>query len=71
MKFSLRRLRLDRGGYTTDGRYFGVGRPLYEAEHLADNTPPDDYVLKVYRAWDREEAKENVSRDYPTATFYR
>lgn len=30
MKVELVRLRLNQGGYTDDGRYYGVGAPLYQ-----------------------------------------
>lgn len=53
-KVSLRRVYLDRGGYDSGGRYFGVGEPLYVAES-------DEYDWREYvRARSREEAKEKV-----------
>lgn len=61
--FSLRRVRLDRGGYSPDGAYWGLGAWLYHAMS-------DDAEIHV-RAADREHAKEIVSRYYPGAEFWR
>lgn len=64
-KFTLHRERLNQGGYTTGGRYFGVGQPLY---FYSD----DDGLLCDYiRADDRQHAKEIIRAKYPHAKFYR
>lgn len=61
----LRRERLDRQGYTSWGRYFGAGRPLFR--FWTDDGEIDDWV----RANDREEAKERIWREIPNAIFFR
>lgn len=75
-KFELRRVRLDRGGYTSNGRYFGQGAPLYEycgeVEGLTIRGEPSvrlrcDHV----RAYSRDEAKTILRAQYPKARFYR
>ena len=61
----LTRERLDRGGYTSWGQYFGLGVPLYRFS--TDDGEIDGWV----RAADREKAKEKIWRDYPRAIFFR
>ena len=65
-KFALYRIRLNGGGYTPEGYYFGRGAPLYY--YQSDDTPEDNGYI---RALTRESAKEQVRRYYPKATFYR
>jgi hypothetical protein len=64
-KMVLRRIRLDRGGYDSNGTYFGVGMPLY---WYADEGGSVDDVL---RAPDRASAKAEILKKYPKARFYR
>ena len=64
VKLYLRRVRINSGGYCPKGTYFGIGRPLYWA---ADADGEVDFVI---RADDREDAKLEVLRDYPNATFF-
>jgi len=64
-KMTLRKIRLDSGGYDPNGTYFGIGAPLY---WYADQGGNVDAVL---RAQDRAEAKRQVLKKYPTAKFYR
>jgi len=54
MKYTLQRVRLDRGGYTSSGRYYGTGAPLYEAYN------PETGESLVFRAADRATAKRHV-----------
>lgn len=62
-KVSLRRVRLDQGGYDQGGAYWGHGQPLFCAWN--DENPP------VYvRATDRDTAKADLARMYEV-TFYR
>lgn len=59
-KVELRRVRVDRQGYDENGRYWGVGPPLFMAEDA------EDYRLyaETFRATDRETAKDRVRRKY-------
>lgn len=70
-KFALRREKLDQGGYTSRGQYFGVGAPLfrYSGEGLENGTEVyiDDYI----RARDHKDAKAKIQATYPLASFYR
>jgi hypothetical protein len=63
------------------GRYWGNGQPLYR---LYADTPDDarlkpgdihigsDAFIEDYlRAYDRNDAKEQILKDYPNATFFR
>lgn len=50
---SLQRVRLDRGGYDSDGKYFGVGEPIYRMICLH---PSGDDLQAECRASSREEA---------------
>lgn len=53
---SLRKIRLDRGGYDSSGRYYGTGLPLYEAYD-------EETGLDVrFRAHDRDDAKAKIER---------
>jgi len=54
LKYTLQRVRLDRGGYTSSGKYYGIGAPLYEAYN------PETGESLVFRAADRATAKRHV-----------
>jgi len=58
---SIRKVRLNQGGYTDDGIYFGVGKPLY---YFQDE---DGFYKDYLRASDRADAIEQVRDFYPTA----
>ena len=69
-RFSLRRVRLDAGGYDSGGAYWGHGQPLYWASAVSGDAiaPNVDYF---FRACDRDAARARVLADYPRARFYR
>jgi hypothetical protein len=69
MKFYLYRVKLDHQGYTSWGRYFGVGAPLYYYEPVKGSTCHGDHGY--LRAHSREEAKNMVATAIPDATFYK
>lgn len=59
VKISLRRIRLDRQGYTVpEGRYFGIGAPLFEAEVSGPDI--ELYSDGPFRAADRAAALQKV-----------
>lgn len=61
---TLRKIRLDSGGYDPNGTYFGTGTPLYWcASH-------DGNIDRTLRATSRNEAMSKVRAWYPLATFY-
>jgi hypothetical protein len=64
-KLSLRRVRLNSGGYDGNGTYFGTGSPLYWA---ASEDLDVDYM---FRAHDREAARATVLEKYPKAKVRR
>lgn len=64
-KITLQRVRLDSGGYDSQGAYWGIGEPLYWA---ADDSGAYD---ETFRAADREKAKAHVRETFPNARFYR
>ena len=64
-KLYLRSVRLDSGGYDTNGTYFGHGSPLF---WLASD---DGSIDRVFRAADRDLAKEYARDLYPNARFFR
>ena len=67
-KLHLERVRLDRGGYDSSGRYWGIGEPLYR--YYDDSGELDGHVRGVTRA----AAKERLHRYYPSnvdVSFYR
>jgi hypothetical protein len=55
-KLLVHRVKLDRGGYDSRGKYYGVGSPLFEVE--ADNTGECIYL----RAPDRTIAYEMLRK---------
>lgn len=75
MRFHLVRERLDRGGYASNGRYFGVGLPVYYFCHdpaeegcwKADSKIISGFVRGNTRAL----AKAEVKALHKGATFYR
>ena len=62
--FTLRRIRLNQGGYDSDGHYWGIGYTLY---HFDDGGS----MLGHVRALDREDAKRKIRVVHPLAQFYR
>lgn len=60
---SVRRVRLNFGGYTSSGRYFGIGSPLY---HVTDEEGDVDFWI---RARSRGAALAIVRDIYPYARF--
>ena len=74
IKFALRRVYLDSGGYDNGGAYWGIGAPLYQAsgEYGEDaDGGAGEYVEFYLRAHGREDAKAKIRADYPAARFYR
>lgn len=72
MKFTLRRVHLNGGGYTDRGQYFGTGAPLYWYQNDTGDEDVSDYI----RAYDRDDAKTIIRakvrlRHQVEATFYR
>lgn len=61
----INRVRLDRGGYDSQGRYFGAGKPLFM--YYADEEDLYGHV----RASDKAEAKEKVRREVLRKTALR
>lgn len=66
-KISLRRVRLDRGGYDEFGAFWGLGRPLFWASSDTAGIEFDS----TFRANDRADAKDAVREIFPTARFHR
>jgi len=64
-KMTLRRVRLNDGGYDRNGTYFGQGEPLY---WYADEGGNVDAML---RASCREVAKDKIRSLFPFVRFYR
>jgi len=66
-KLSLRRVRLNTGGYNEDGRYFGRGEPLFFV-HGSDPSTSNFFYL---RAASRAAAKAKLKAKCPIARFTR
>lgn len=64
-RISVTRIRLNAGGYTSRGEYYGVGMPLF---HVVSN---DDEVNYQMRAADRSEALASVRHRYPDRPLMR
>jgi hypothetical protein len=61
-KLSLRRVRLDSGGYDVNGTYFGHGPPALYWCANAENTI--DFMLRAASRW---QARRQVLQSYPNA----
>jgi len=78
-KFVLRKVRLDGGGYDSNGTYFGWGQTLYwyasvnhEGGLDKDGDPIEvQAVDAMLRADTRDEAKAEIRERYPNARFFR
>lgn len=64
-KITLRRVRLNAGGYDSGGAYWGGGKPLYWATDESSSTGC------YFRAADREAAKAHIRARLPNAEFHR
>jgi len=68
--FTLQRVRLNSGGYTDRGEYFGTGEPLY---YFASDEQLNQFGHEVsghLRAADRADAKEQLRKRFKGARFY-
>jgi hypothetical protein len=65
LRVSVRRIRLNGGGYDRTGRYWGGGAPLF---HVASDYDSVNYET---RAADRVDVIAEVSRRYPGVKFTR
>jgi hypothetical protein len=64
-RVSIRKERVNQGGYIKGGIYFGTGKPLYFAQD-------EDGLWSVYfRATDRNEAIAIMRKRYPIAQIKR
>lgn len=65
------RIPLDRDGYTSQGRYFGAGEPLYQAEDLSIVEGHGERqgwnIDFFFRAASRKKACDEVRAMYPNA----
>ncbi len=66
-KVTLRRIRLNSGGYDSGGAYWGIGQPLFYWAVIQDGDESSGFL----RARNREDAKRQIVEDQPDATFYR
>lgn len=64
VKFFLRKVRLNRGGYDSSGFYWGAG-PLFSYES------EDGTLTGHLRAINRADAKVRLIEKYATARFFR
>ena len=63
-KINVKRERLDRQGYGPDGRYWGLGAPLFRVfDPDSDGGDVEFYV----RGWDADAIRKMVSEAYPGA----
>ncbi len=69
-KFSLVRIRINRGGYDSGGAYWGLGAPLYYAAASRDDTGAM-IADRYFRARSRDAAKAIIRAEFPNARFYR
>ena len=67
-RVSLTRHRLNSGGYDSSGCYYGNDKPR---SRLWSAQAEDGSYSDIIRASSRNDAKEQVRKTYPAATFYR
>jgi len=68
-RLHLQRVPINSQGYDPGGAYWGTGQPLYVA---FDTEADTEYMQEIFfRAWTRNEAKEEAKRIFPNAKFYR
>lgn len=60
-KIALERIRLDAGGYTRGGRYFGTGEPLWSYEVDLGGRVVHGYIRATSRGKAREAVAEILS----------
>lgn len=58
----LAKVRLNRSGYDSRGRYFGTGRPLYRAEAEVCGKDREVYVRASTRTEAKSEAQSELKR---------
>lgn len=68
-RFYLRRVRLNRGGYDSFGRYWGTGAPLYQFWN--EPAPGGGCKSGTIRAADRDAAKAIIASHHAGARFFR
>lgn len=66
-KLYLAKMRIDAGGYDAGGAYWGVGDCHIGHMYRCWNDESDIFI----RAKNRDEAKKQILKKYPYATFYR
>lgn len=66
MKYYLKKVRLNQGGYDDCGNYWGWDQPLWYYESF-ESPIASDHI----RACDRENAKEKIKKLDPDAKFFR
>lgn len=65
----LRRVALDRGGYSREsGQYYGVGAPVYEYEYQDPHSSRP--LFGAVRAYDLTEARRNVKKEHDPGDRY-
>lgn len=72
VKFHLRKMHLNSGGYDSGGAYWGLPvwpRVPYMWHAWGDGEEEEQEVF--LRAWTREEAKAAIREGFPRAKFYR
>lgn len=70
VKCTLRRVRLNQGGYDVNGSYWGLGNPLYWVSPEVPSFPEFPESDFFFRARDRSHAKAVVRARWPLATFF-
>jgi len=63
-KIYLHKVLLDNGGYDRGGAYWGIGQPLWE-------TMDQDGNGFIFRAYNRDKAKQHILNMFPEARFYK
>jgi hypothetical protein len=70
-RFTLRRVRLDNGGYDSGGAYWGLGQPLYWWSVEITEGDSCDECSGFMRASNRNAAKASIVALHPKARFFR
>lgn len=67
-KLTLRRVRLNKGGYTSSGHYYGIGQHLYFC--ISDEGDIDMFLRACNRTHAKEQIRDFLSADPATISFH-
>ncbi len=71
IKVALHKVRLNQGGYTDKGRYFGIGQPLFHYSYYLDEYEHENDIRANNREHARTILELQIKNKGHKASFYR